>query len=1100
MIVCPGCGQENPDVARFCFACATPLDATPGGEERKVVTVLFADLVGFTSRAEAMDPEDVRALLAPYHQRLRAELERYGGTVEKFIGDAVVALFGAPVAHEDDPERAVRAALSIRDWVREEEKDLQLRIAVNTGEALIALGARPEAGEGMASGDVVNTTARLQSAAPVNGILVGEATWRATRDRIDYQERDPVAAKGKAEPVPVWEPLHAHARLGMDLEQHTLTPLVGRERELGTLLDAFERVCREREPQLVTLVGVPGIGKSRLVAEVFRRIDESPELVWWRQGRALPYGAGVSFWALGEMVKAQTGIHENDSAEDARESLRISVEQTVDAHEREWVRRHLEPLVGLGDEVAVNRDEAFTAWRRYLEGLAEQHPLVLVFEDLHWADEGLLDFVDHLAEWAGGVPLLVLGTARPELLDRRPGWGGGKLNAATLALSPLADVEAARVIAAVLDQAVLPAETQEALLDRAGGNPLYAEQFARLFLERQTVDELPLPENVQGIIAARLDALSSGEKRVLQDAAVLGKVFWSGGVAALTGLDGDELGALIHLLERKGFVRRERRSAVAGQTELAFRHVIVREVAYGQVPRATRADKHIGAVGWLESLGRTDDHAELVAHHYSTALELLEAAGNAPSAELVARASRALRSAGDRADALNAHVPAAEYYRGAMELSEPGSPERAVALYGLARSEHLAGIGEEEIGAAVDALLTTGQTEVAAEAELLASEAAWQRGDREERRAHVGRALELTRPLPASRAKAWILSQASRYAMFEARYDESIAYGRAALEMAAELDLPEVRIHALNSVGVARAYLGEPEGMADLDACVSLAEQLNSSEAGRALHNLCTLRYVTGDLATAVELMERAISSAERFGNVPAWRFSRSQLPSYYFRAGRWDEALALVEEFLEEETGASYAESACLEVRSLIRSARGDHEGATEDAALALEIARRVGDPQALYPALATNALVLAASGDHERGRLIASEILDREADSPDRLPFGAPGDIVDSWITLAGAERVERFARGSRLVTRWAEAALAMCHADLETAVDLYERAGSVSDAALARLRLARRLVEGGRRAEADIHLHQALAFYRSVGATRYIREGEELLAATA
>src|ERR671930_2412948 len=301
--------------------------------ERKVVTVLFADLVGFTARSEELDPEDVEAILGRYHQRLRSELERFGGTVEKFIGDAVVALFGAPVAHEDDPERAVRAALAIRDWVREDEADLQLRIAVNTGEALIALGARPEAGEGMASGDVVNTTARLQAAAPVNGILVGEATWRATRDLIDYADREPVSAKGKAAPIPVWEALQARSRLGMDLEQRSLTPLVGRERELATLFDAFDRVVREREPQLLTLVGVPGIGKSRLVSELFQSIDSQPALVYWRQGRALPYGAGVSFWALAEMVKAQAGINENDGEADAARKLRESVEQTVDEHD-----------------------------------------------------------------------------------------------------------------------------------------------------------------------------------------------------------------------------------------------------------------------------------------------------------------------------------------------------------------------------------------------------------------------------------------------------------------------------------------------------------------------------------------------------------------------------------------------------------------------------------------------------------------------------------------------------------------------------------------------------------------------------------------------
>ncbi len=590
MTPCPVCGHDNASGAKFCSECGAALvAASERREERKVVTVLFADLVGFTSRAETLDPEDVRAVLAPYWERLRAELERFGGTVEKFIGDAVMALFGAPVSHEDDPERAVRAALAIRDWAREED-DLQVRIAVNTGEALVLLGSRPAEGEGMAAGDVVNTAARLQSAAPVNGVLVGETTYRATREAIDYAEREPVSAKGKSEPIPVWEALQARSRFGADLEQRALLPLVGRARELETILGAFDRARTERETQLVTLVGVPGIGKSRLIAELFATLDAQPDLVWWRQGRALPYGEGVSFWALAEMVKAQAGIQDNDDADAAEEKLRASVDATVDADDRARVAQHLLPLVGVEqlDDAGDRRDERFAAWRRYLEGLAEQRPLILVFEDLHWADDGLLDFVDHLADWAGSVPLLVLGTARPELLERRPGWGGGKLNATTLALTPLADEEAAQIIQAVLEQALLPAETQQALLERAGGNPLYAEQFARLFVERGTAEDMPLPETVQGIIAARLDVLEPLEKRLLQDAAVVGKVFWAGAAAELAGVDGDEVASALHALERRGMVRRERRSSFGGEDEYAFRHVLVRDVAYGQIPRAAR--------------------------------------------------------------------------------------------------------------------------------------------------------------------------------------------------------------------------------------------------------------------------------------------------------------------------------------------------------------------------------------------------------------------------------------------------------------------------------------------------------------------------------
>ncbi len=396
--------------------------------ERKVVTVLFADLVGFTARAESLDPEDVDAFLRPYHERLRTELERWGGTVEKFIGDAVVAAFGAPIAREDDPERAVRAALAIRDWAAEQE-DVEVRVAVNTGEALVSLDVRPESGEGFLSGDVVNTASRLQGAAPVNGILVGEQTHRATREVIDYRDAQPVVAKGKSEPVPVWEAVEARSRFGVDVRQHGGASLVGRARELSTLVEALERVKAERTPQLVTLVGVPGIGKSRLVWELFGTIERGDELVYWRQGRSLPYGEGVSFWALAEMVKAQAGVLDSDSPEAAGEKLHRTVVDLVGEADAEWVASHLRPLIGIGasSDLAGGRDEAFAAWRRLFEALAERRPLVLVFEDLHFADDGLLDFVDELIEWTTDVPLLVLCTARPELLDRRPAWGGGKL-------------------------------------------------------------------------------------------------------------------------------------------------------------------------------------------------------------------------------------------------------------------------------------------------------------------------------------------------------------------------------------------------------------------------------------------------------------------------------------------------------------------------------------------------------------------------------------------------------------------------------------------------------------------------------------------------
>jgi class 3 adenylate cyclase/tetratricopeptide (TPR) repeat protein len=635
------------------------------------VTVLFADLVGFTSRAEQLDPEDVRAVLSPYYARLRAELERFGGTVEKFIGDAVMALFGAPAAHEDDPERAVRAALAIRDWVREQEQ-IQVRVAVNTGEALITLGARPGQGEGMAAGDVVNTAARLQAAAPVNGILVGGRTFRQTRAVIEYRQAEPVAAKGKRDPVPAWEAVAARARLGVDMAHRAGTALVGRDRELDVLRGALARVRAERTPQLVTLVGVPGIGKSRLVYELWQIAEADTELISWRQGRCLPYGEGVSFWALAEMVKAQAGILEDDTPDQAGGKLAAMTASVLGGvAEAGWVARHLGVLAGLdggGGPAGGDRSEAFAAWRQFFEALAEARPLVLVFEDLHWADDGLLDFVDYLAGWAGQVPLLVAGTARPELLARRPGWGGGKPNSVTLSLAPLSDQDTARLIGSLLGRAVLEAGQQAVVLDRAGGNPLYAEQYAQMLAEREAGPELPLPESIQGIIAARLDLLAPADKRLLQDAAVLGKVFWPAAVAAFGGGAGPgELEEHLHGLERKQFVRRDRASSVAGETQYGFAHVLVRDVAYGQISRAARAGKHVDAAGWIESLGRPEDHAEMLAHHYLRAVDLGRAAGQ-DTAGLAPRARAALRRAGDRALALSAFPAAAGYYRSALGL------------------------------------------------------------------------------------------------------------------------------------------------------------------------------------------------------------------------------------------------------------------------------------------------------------------------------------------------------------------------------------------------------------------------------------------------
>ena len=649
-----------------------------------------------------------------------SELERFGGTVEKFIGDAVMALFGAPVAHEDDPERAVRAALAIRDWAVEQGEELQVRVAVNTGEALVALDARPGEGEAMAAGDVVNTAARLQSAAPLNGVLVGEQTFRATAPAIDYRETEPVTAKGKSDPVPAWEALRVLSSFGVDESQRAVASLVGRGRELDLLSSTLGRVREERSPQLVTLVGVPGIGKSRLVHELAGIVDSEQELITWRQGRSLPYGDGVTFWALAEIVKAQAGILESDASEQAEEKLGRAVGAVAaDGSEAHWLTRHLYPLAGLAEEASGSAQEAYAAWRRFLEAMAEERPLVLVFEDLHWADDALLDFVDQLVERTTSVPMLVLGTARPELLERRPGWGGGKPNALTISLSPLSDEETG-VPRPVAPGAVGARRAVAGGAARARGRKPALRRAVHAHSARAR-DLDALPETVQGIIAARLDALSEQEKRVLQDASVVGKVFWLGAVESIGDVDRPEAEELLYALERKEFVQRSRRSSVEGESEYAFRHVLIRDVAYGQIPRAARSEKHRRAAAWIESLGRPDEQAEMLAHHYLQALELAEAAG-LDAAALSDSARHALRDAGDRASALYSVEAAERFYDAALRLWPADDPERAQLLFRRAAPfRFLSATDAGRMVEARDALLEAGDDATAAEAEMLLS-------------------------------------------------------------------------------------------------------------------------------------------------------------------------------------------------------------------------------------------------------------------------------------------------------------------------------------------------------------------------------------------
>ena len=1118
MPVCGECGQENPERARFCNACAAPLatEHEMAREERKVVTVFFADLVGFTGRSEQLDPEDVRSMLTPYFARLRSEIERFGGTVEKFIGDAVMAVFGAPVAREDDPERAVRAALAVREAIIELNEadpalDLHVRMAVNTGEAVVALGARPSEGEGMVAGDVVNTAARLQALAPVDGILVGETTYRATERTIEYGPNEPVRAKGKSEPIPVWEALAARARYGVDVQQSGGAALVGRREELDMLSDALGRARRERAPQLLTLVGVPGIGKSRLVWELAQAVDADPDLiVFWRQGRSLPYGEGVAFWAVAEMVKAQAAILETDPAEMAETKLRETVADLVpDPAGARWIEGHLRPLVGLsgeGDAGGDRRDEAFAAWRRFFEALAERRPLVLVFEDLHWADDNLLDFVDYLVDWVTDSPLLVIGTARPELLERRPGWGGGKANAATVSLSPLSDEEIARLLASLLKQAVMPAETQTPLLARAGGNPLYAEEYARMVSERGVAptDDSPLPENVQGIVAARLDALSADDKTLIQDAAVLGKVFWSGALAAMNGLQRWTVEESLHRLERKEFVRRERRSSVATETEYAFRHVLVRDVAYSQIPRALRAEKHRLAAEWIEALSADrEDRAEMLAHHYLSALDFARAAGQ--EVEPIAdRARVALREAGDRAYALNAITAAAGFYRDAIELSAGDDPERGYLLARYGRSLVLSDWRADAVSVleeATDRLLEAGEREEAAEAVVTLGSLHWYRSERDRAVPRFEHAAALIEDAAPSPTKAAVLSEVARFAMLGDEDAKALDLGREALAMAEEFGLDEVAARTLNTLGVSRVKRGDRGGLADIERALEMTES-GSPERTRGFINLASTLGELGEFRRSIELHEEGLSEAERLGAPGPVRWLRAERTWDEYLTGRWNEAAEHVEEYLAdaETRERHYMDVAVWEVRALIRLGRGDEAGALADSERALELGRAAQDPQVLNPVLAFKSLILLARGRRAEAVPFLDELLALlRSSSSGFLSYWATALAV--VLTELGREgELETIVESATVSTRWLDAARTYASGAFEEAADVYAEIGSVPDEAFARLRAAEALVAAGRRPEADAQLQRALTFYRSVGATAYIREAESLFAASA
>ncbi len=1071
--------------------------------ERKIVSVLFVDLVGFTAQSESADPEDVDALLRGYHRDVRREIERFGGTVEKFIGDAIMAVFGAPVTHEDDAERAVRAALRIL-----EATELDVRLAVNTGEVLVNLERDPAQGEGMVAGDVVNTTSRLQNAAPVRGILVGQGTHRATERTIDYEELPPVELKGKVEPVPVWRALHARSRFGVDAEAPAAAPFVGRERESELLEHLFERSVDETGVQLVTVAGEPGAGKTRLVSELRRWVDDRPELVTWRQGRCLPYGDGIAYWALGEVVKAQAGILESDAPDQAAARLDGMLAEMPEAA---WLRARLAPLVGLGTRgEGGDRDESFAAWRSFLEELAVRTPLVLVFEDLHWADGSMLEFIDHLAEWSSGVPIFCVCTTRPELFEKHPEWGGGKRNATTVSLSPLSDVDTARLIAALLERSVLSATTQAMLLERAGGNPLFAEEFVRMLRDRG-VEDADVPGSVQALIAARLDTLDPERKRLIQDASVIGKVFWAGAVAQLGALDVGGARSALHELTRKELVKPARVSSVGGEQEYVFWHALVRDVAYGQIPRAERIDRHVAAARWIETAtgARAADHAEILAHHYLTALELAEATGTSDPEMLRNAAIDHLLIASGTTMGVDT-AAARRLSMRACDLIEDGDPRLGPAL-----------LQTVEAGFALGANLET-QRRLLARAEGTSLELG---DDRTLGRVFTWRsiltnephkltlaeqAVELLGPLPGPELARALTINAAVF-MLRDQSDEAIAAADSALPIVEEFGGPGDLALTLAARGVGRSELGDAGGLTDLRRGLEVVLEAGSAWAPIAAINLAGPLWIHEGPAAGLEVYEIGVREAERRGQTTVW--VKREMPWVLTDLGRWDDALAVAAEALEGGRASGAVDTIAMAAASAatIHLRRGDLAAAAALVDEILGIVHTSLEPQVRDPGLAAAAEIRLAQ--HRPADAVA--LLRELAASHAAGMFAcwqAPRVVRtalaagDTRLASALVERAKPYGLRLPPAVDLARAFCAEAAGDAATALTLFDRAGPafaalavVWEHAWCLIGAGRCLVGLGRAAEAGEPITRARTMFVQLGAAPSVAECDALLAET-
>ena len=931
-IACPSCGAALTGTEKFCGECGSPL--APGHSspvaapavvmdapvaERRFVTVLFGDLVGFTAASEDRDAEDTRELLSRYFETCRRLIGLYGGSVEKFIGDAVMAVWGAPVATEDDAERAVRAALELVAAVQvlgEEVgvPELRARAGVLTGEAAVTIGA---VGEGMVAGDLVNTASRVQALAPPGSVLVGAGTQRATEQAVVYEPAGSHELKGKTGLVPLWRALRVVSGGRGALKSEGLeAPFVGRDRELRLLKELFHASAEEGRAHIVSVTGIGGFGKSRLVWEFFKYVDGLPQTTLWHRGRCLAYGEGVTYWALADMVRMRCRIAEDEDPSSALAKLQATLaEYLLDEEERGFVEPRLAHLLGLEERQARGQEELYGAWRLFFERLADTDPVAMVFEDMHWADPSLLDFVEYLLEWSRDHPLYVITLARPELLERRSTWGAGSRTFTAISLEPLPEGAMQELLAGLVPG--LPQELRDQILARAEGIPLYAVETVRMLLDRGLlvqegsvyrpvgpIETLEVPETLHALIAARLDGLSAEERRLLQDGAVFGKTFTRQALAAISGLDESELGPLLAGLVRKEVlsIQADPRSPEHGQ--YGFLQDLVRRIAYETLSKRERKTRHLAAAAQLErAFASEQEVVEVLASHYVAAYEV--APDDTDADEIKRRAAQLLARAGERAGSLAASEEAAHYFEQAASLEEDPL-EQARLIERSGEMALRAGRTEQAQARFEQALVlfsAAGEHHQAARLTARLGEVEWRRGQLDEALERMERAWDELEGEEPDADIATLAAQLGRLHVMKGEVDAGSERLETALDLAESLWLPEVLAETLNSAGVIATFssrLEQAQALIKRSLELALEYELSAS-ALRAFNNLGDVLHRQDRCEDATVQLEQGIAYARRVGDRNYEQGLLGELCWSLALTGRWPEALGILNQVPEE-------------------------------------------------------------------------------------------------------------------------------------------------------------------------------------------------------